>query len=156
MKKKQSDSLKTAIKLLSIKDRTEVELREKLLKKGFKEKDIKNTIEYLKQKGFIDDNKFIREASKIAEEKLLGEMGVKNYLLRKGISGELIDSLPKLDEFTIAQRLIKRKEHLLKEYSDEKRKQKIAGFLLRRGFSWDTVNRCIKSYTLNKDSFEKK
>lgn len=156
MKKKQSDSLKTAIKLLSIKDRTEVELREKLLKKGFKEQDIKNTIEYLKQKGFIDDNKFIREASKIAEEKLLGEMGVKNYLLRKGISGELIDSLPKLDEFTIAQRLIKRKEHLLKEYSDEKRKQKIAGFLLRRGFSWDTVNRCIKSYTLNKDSFEKK
>lgn len=143
MKIKQNETLKTALRFLSLRDRTEAELLEKLKRKGFDEKDIFKTIEYLKQKGFIDDFKFIQKAEKIAEERFLGKIGLKNYLIRKGIEKEKLETLPDIEEFQIAQKLIQRKKHLLKDISSDKKKSKIVRFLLRRGFSWDTVNKCI-------------
>ncbi len=141
--KKQSDALKIALKFLSLRDRTEAELREKLQRKGFEEKEIADAIEYLKQKGFIDDEKFIQRAEKIAEDRLLGEMGLRMYFMRKGIDKEKLENLPNIDEFSIAQRLIQRKQYLLKDASPDKKRAKITGFLLRRGFSWDTINKCL-------------
>lgn len=143
MKKQQNEILKLALKLLSIRDRTEAELKEKLQRKGFEEKDIVETIEYLKQRGFIDDSKFIQRADKIAEDRFLGELGVRNYFLRKGIEKEKLERLPEIDEISIAKKLLKRKKHLLTDISSDKKKAKIAGFLLRRGFSWDTVKKCL-------------
>lgn len=143
MKTKQNEALRTAIRLLSLRDRTEVELLEKLQRKGFDEKDISKAIEYLKQKGFIDDSKFIQKAEKIAEDRFLGQMGLKNYLIRKGISKDKIENLSQIDELSIAIRLLQRKKHLLKDISQEKKKARIARLLLRRGFSWDTVNQCL-------------
>ncbi|GAB6183374.1 regulatory protein RecX [Thermodesulfovibrio hydrogeniphilus] len=141
--KKQNDALKIALRLLSLRDRTEAELREKLQRKGFGEKDIKDTIEYLKQKGFVDDEKFIQRAEKIAEDRLLGEMGLRIYFIRKGIDKEKLEKLPNIDEFSIAKRLLQRKHHLFKDVTPDKKRAKITGFLLRRGFSWDTINKCL-------------
>lgn len=145
MKKQQNEAIKIALKFLSVRDRTEAELREKLQRKGFDEKDIIYTVEYLKQKGFIDDSKFIQKAEKIAEDRFLGKMGLRNYLIRKGIEKEKLESLPDIDEFHIAQKLIQRKKHLLREVPSDKKRAKIIGFLLRRGFSWDIVNKCLKT-----------
>lgn len=144
MKKQNNEALKYALRLITKKDRTEAELREKLYRKGFTEEDIEDVISYLKERGFIDDAKFIEKAEKIAEERFLGNMGLKNYFAQKGIDKELLDSLPSVDEFLIAQKLIQRKIHLIKNDSQEKKKAKIAGFLLRRGFSWDTINKFLK------------
>jgi len=144
VKKQNNEALKYALRLITKKDRTEAELREKLYRKGFTEEDIEDVISYLKERGFIDDAKFIEKAEKIAEERFLGNMGLKNYFAQKGIDKELLDSLPSVDEFLIAQKLIQRKIHLIKNDSQEKKKAKIAGFLLRRGFSWDTINKFLK------------
>ncbi|MCX7987905.1 MAG: recombination regulator RecX [Thermodesulfovibrio sp.] len=144
MKKQQNEAIKKALKLLSLKDRTEAELKEKLRKTGFDEQNIVYAIEYLKQKGFIDDSKFIQKAEKIAEDRFLGNLGLRNYLVRKGLENEKLESLPEIDELQIAQRLIQRKKHLLKDIPFDKKEAKIAGFLLRRGFSWDTINKCLK------------
>lgn len=143
MKTKHNETLTVALRLITKKDRTETELRERLQRKGFSEKDITEAIQYLKQKGFIDDSKFIQKAEEIAENRFLGVMGLKNYLMRKGIDKELIQHIPEIDEFSIAQKLIQRKKHFLKDIQPDKKKVKIAGFLLRRGFSWDTVNKCL-------------
>ncbi|ACI20553.1 MULTISPECIES: regulatory protein RecX [Thermodesulfovibrio] len=144
MKTKQNKALTVALRLITKRDRTEAELQDRLQKKGFSEKDITETIQYLKQKGFIDDSKFIEKAEKIAEDRFLGTMGLKNYLMRKGIDKNLIQHIPEIDEFSIAQKLIQRKKHFLRDIQPDKKKAKIAGFLLRRGFSWDTVNKCLK------------
>jgi regulatory protein len=144
VKTKQNEALKYALRLIAKRDRTEAELIDKLNRKGFSERDIDEAVVYLKQKGFLDDTKFIEKAEKIAQDRFLGNMGIKNYLARKGIDKELLESVPEVDEFLIAQKLIQRKFHLIKNNSPDKRKLKIAGFLLRRGFSWDTVNKCLK------------
>lgn len=146
MKKDKTEALKLALKLLSIRDRTEAEIREKLKNKGILPHIIDEVLDYLKEKGFIDDRRFIEKAEKIAEDRFLGKMGVGHYLLRKGIDKQLITSIPELDEFSIAIKLLERKKYLLKDCPEEKKKTKIAGFLLRRGFSWDTVNKCLKNF----------
>ncbi|ODA44941.1 Regulatory protein RecX [Thermodesulfovibrio sp. N1] len=132
------------MRLIAKRDRTEAELIDKLNRKGFSEREIDETVFYLKQKGFLDDTKFIEKAEKIAQDRFLGNMGIKNYLAKKGIDKELLENVPEIDEFLIAQRLIQRKLHLIKNDSTDKKKLKITGFLLRRGFSWDTVNKCLK------------
>ncbi len=144
MKKQHNEALKLAIRLLSLRDRTEAEIRHKLELKGFSLEEIENVVNCLKSKGFIDDSKFIKKIGHIAENRLLGEVGVKNYLLKRGIEREILESAPKFDEFVIAQKLLQKKERFFKDVSPDKRKAKMAGFLLRRGFSWDTVNRCLK------------
>jgi len=124
---KQNEALRTALRLITRRDRTESEMRDRLQKKGFSEKDINETIQYLKQKGFIDDSKFIKSAEKIAEDRFLGEMGLRNYLSKKGIDRELLINLPQLDEFSIAKRLLERKKHFLKDSAPDKKKSKDSG-----------------------------
>lgn len=143
MNKKGNEVLKTAFKFISLKDRTEVELKEKLQKRGYTESDINKAILYLKQKGFIDDSKFIQKAERIAEDKFLGKMGLMNYLIRKGIDKEKLESLPPFDELIIAEKLLQRKKHFLRDLSPDKKRAKITGFLLRRGFSWETIKECL-------------
>ena len=144
MKKNRNEALQYALRLIAKRDRTEAELIDKLKRKGFSETDIQETVFYLKQEGLLDDTKFIEKAEKIAQDRFLGNMGIKNYLARKGIDKELLENVPEVDEFLIAQKLIQRKIHLIKNDSSDKKKAKIAGYLLRRGFSWDTVNKCLK------------
>ncbi|WP_297212461.1 MULTISPECIES: regulatory protein RecX [Thermodesulfovibrio] len=143
VKKRENEILKTALKLLSLKDRTEAELREKLKSKGYIEREINGALEYLKQKGLLDDSKFIEKADRIAEDRFLGKMGIKHYLMKRGIEKDKLESLPPINEILIARKLIQRKRHLLRDLPGDKKKAKIAGFLLRRGFSWETVNECV-------------
>lgn len=154
MKRPQNEAFRFALKLISIKDRTESEIRNRLEKKGFSEAVIFETIEKLKEKGFIDDKKFIKKAEKIAEDRFIGETGLKYYLTKRGINKELLNELPQIDEILIAQRLLDRKEHFLKDIPEDKKKAKIVGFLLRRGFSWDTVNNFINKKDKYKRDFE--
>jgi len=139
-----NEALKVALRLITKRDRTEAELIEKLKKKQFPEEIINETVDYLKQRGFIDDSRFIHRADKIAEDRFIGKKGLQNYLMRKGIDKELLQNLPELDELSIAKKLLKRKKHLIKDAPADRKRAKIAGFLLRRGFSWDTVNKCLK------------
>ncbi|PMP72437.1 MAG: hypothetical protein C0186_01200 [Thermodesulfovibrio aggregans] len=143
MKNRNNEVLKCALRLITKKDRTEAELRDRLYRKGFSQMDIDDAVAYLKQNGFIDDSRFIQKAEKIAQDRFLGNMGLKNYFTRRGIDKELLDSIPEIDEFSLAQKLIQRKIHLIKNDPEDKKMAKIAGFLLRRGFSWDTINKFL-------------
>lgn len=139
------EAVSFALRLLSRKDRTEAELKERLIKKGFPEEEIKDALNYLKERGFIDDKRFIKDVEKIAEDRFLGKKGVEYYLLRKGLKKELLEEIKDIDEYNIAMRLLKKKSFLYEKESTEKKKAKVAGLLLRRGFSWDTIDKCLKS-----------
>lgn len=144
---KNPKALNFALKLISKRDRTEAELRDRLIKKGFSEEELEYTLNYLKERGFIDDRKFIKNADKIAEDRLLGKSGIEYYFLKKGLKKELLEEIGEIDEYSIAMRLLRKKSYLFDEEPFEKKKAKIAGLLLRRGFSWDTINKCLKSVT---------
>lgn len=157
MRRTQTDPFKFALRLISIRDITELELRSKLERKGFSEGEIEKVIEKLRERGFIDDSKFIKKAERIAEDKMIGQFGLRQYLIRRGINKELVDQIPQLDETSIAIKLIDKKSHFLKDIPEDKKRAKIAGFLMRRGFSWDTINKVInQTYSKGNETKENK
>lgn len=157
MRRTQTDPFKFALRLISMRDITELELRSKLERKGFSEDEIEKVIEKLRERGFIDDSKFIKKAERIAEDKMIGQFGLRQYLIRRGINKELVDEIPQLDETSIAIKLIDKKSHFLKDIPEDKKRAKIAGFLIRRGFSWDTINKVInQTYLKGNETKENK
>lgn len=145
MKGLKTDPYSYSLRLISIRDITESELRKRLEKRGYTESEIESTVKRLKERELLDDSRFIKRAENIAEYKLFGRAGVKHYLLRRGVSRELVEEIPDIDEKALAQKLINRKEHLLKGLPEEKRKAKIVSLLMRRGFSSDTIYWMLKT-----------
>ena len=78
--------------ILGLHDRTEKELYEKLLKKGYTPEESASAIAKLIDYGYLDDERFARH---YAEQKLhsYGKRKVEYDLLQKGVSQEITDSV---------------------------------------------------------------
>lgn len=90
-----------ALKLLDYQDRTSAELREKLLKKGFSEKSVEETVLAFEESGLVDDSRY---ASLYAQSKLSSGKGsrwIKQKLREKGISAETVENA--LDEMKASE-----------------------------------------------------
>lgn len=151
--KRISDSIEKALiysyKLLNHRDRSKKELYERLIKKGFSDKVSLEAIAHLEEKGFIDDERFAKLLMRDASiRKYLGKIGLKNYLINKGIPHSTIDNLQdnEYDEIEIAKNLIEKKMRNMKNIDKLKIKQRISGLLLRRGFSYDTVCKIMQTF----------
>lgn len=130
-----------AVKYLSFKSRTEKEVVLKLREKEFSDDIIDKVIELLKKYNYIDDysyaGSFLRDKFNL---KGFGSNRIKFELKQKGISNEIIEQVFFENEFDEAQKaaeLIERKYGIWD--FDIKEKQKIEGFLARRGFSFSTI-----------------
>ncbi len=134
-----------ALKLLSYRQRSEYELRDRLSKKGFGPEIIENLLQDLKSSGLIDDKEAAKSFFRVAKEsRLLGRRAIKEYLLKRGINPELIDEVTEgLDEMEPAIRIAEkwlRKQRMDDPVSEERFKK----FMLRRGYSMETINNLIK------------
>lgn len=127
------------LKLLSLRDRTEKELTEKFIKKGYKEQEIALVIDKLKQLDYLNDYKFALKWVRMRlEQKLLGKERIRQELKSKGISDEIISyCLEEIDQDLVATNI---KRLLDKNYpnldkSDFKQLRRAGNFIQRRGYS---------------------
>lgn len=144
-----SNALKYAFRLLGYRDRSEKEMYEKLIRKGFSEKVALETVDYLKDKGFIDDRRLAEILKKDAiERKHLGKSGTRSYLMNKGIAVDIVEDIlgNDGDYLDAAKSLVKKKLRNMKVYDEETIKRRLWGMLSRRGFSYDTIDRVLKLY----------
>ncbi len=140
------NALRHAFRLLGYRDRSEKEMYEKLTRKGFSEKVSGETVVYLRDKGFIDDRRFAEILKRDAvDRKHLGKRGARNYLINRGIAGDIVDDVLGDDDdyFDAAKRLVERKLRNMKDYDSEKIKRRLWGMLSRRGFSYDTIKKVL-------------
>ena len=137
-----------AMHLLSDMDRTENALREKL-RQGFYPQDvIEKAVDYVKSFGYLDDGRY-------AENFVRSRQGTKSRkeiqaaLLQKGVSQDQIDRAFEIcgeeggEEAAI--RSILRKKKFDPETADERDRQKIYGYLARKGFRYETVRQVIQN-----------
>ncbi len=83
-----------AIDILSRRDNSVREMKQKLKKKGIQEEDIEDTITWLQQKKLLDDRVFAqKKAESILRLKLCGPKYVENKLHEAGVSSEIIDDV---------------------------------------------------------------
>ncbi|MEN3039201.1 MAG: regulatory protein RecX [Candidatus Kryptonium sp.] len=144
-----------AYKFISYKPRTQKEVEERLKQKGFDKNIISRVIQEIKNYGFINDLEYARNfVFDRSKSKTFGKVALKQMLLAKGISADIIEQVLSereniIDEFDIALELANKKIKQLKLSKKKKRdkneqRRKIYEFLARRGFSWDVINRTMR------------
>ncbi len=135
-----------ALKIISIKDRTEKELRDKLNEKGYQENDIDVVIEFLKEYKYIDDTSFaINYAKDCVCLKKWGKTRIKTELVRKGIDKELaqeaVENACEDSGSLVLSEMKKRFKDA--DFSNPKERMRIFGYFARRGFSPNEIKGAI-------------
>ncbi len=98
--------MEVALRLLDFQDRTIEELREKLNKKGFNKKGVDEVIAYLQESDILNDRRYaeIFASGRFASGK--GRTWIRNKLMTKGISREVIDEAISTVSEDIDERLL--------------------------------------------------
>jgi regulatory protein len=136
-----------AVRYLSMKIRTEKEVRDKLISEGFDHDCADKVVDELKAIGYINNKlyaqKYIYDRSKL---KPLSRKMMKMELMSKGIQEDTIDEVLadwKVEDSAVAERLLKSKFGKY-DLNDEKILRKAYMFLAHRGFSADTIKEVIR------------
>lgn len=142
-----------AFRFLSYRPRSQREVHSYLMRKikagkikNVEEKTVNKLINKLNKKNLIDDYKFanwwIEQRQKFRPK---GKFILKKELLMKGVDKEIIDELLiSVDDVSAAQKVLKKKLKTISKEKDKKRaKQKLIGFLARRGFTWPTIKTVV-------------
>lgn len=129
-----------AFKYISYKNRTEKEVKDKLLEKDYSEEVIENILETLREYNYVNDEKYAIDMQKeLINFKMYGEYRIRQILFQKGINKEIVDCL-EYDYEKMYNNAIKLLKSKYKNISpDYKEKQKIFGFLTRKGYSYDII-----------------
>lgn len=147
--------MRYALRLLSYRDRSEKELRERFQKKGFSENDIESVISCLREKGFINDRSLALSLKKSAEDiKLLGALGTRWFLQRRGIAENVIDEVVEENESEESERaykLVEKKMRSIQLSSADEVKKKLWRFLMSKGYSFDTIRKTLKSFKIEEE-----
>lgn len=130
-------------KLIEFRDRTEKELRGKLLEKGYDENIIEDEIAFLKDYGYINDARYAqRFVSDAVNLKKWGKIRIRTELLRKGVQGEIVDNAIE-DAFCEGSdnRLFDMMQKRFKDsdFGNIKERNRIFNFYMRRGFTPDEI-----------------
>ncbi len=141
--RKRPSALNYSLKLLSYRGRSERELINRLLMKGYSDDEIKGTLRQLKDMGLIDDRKLALDFMNYAKEtKKLGSIGTRNFLLSRGIPEDIIRDFSDdiTDEEENALRLIEKRNFRVGE------KRKVYSLLQRKGYSFETIRKVLRKF----------
>jgi len=138
-------ALAKAYRLLAVRARSEKELREALKRAGFAEEIIVAAVADCKQQGFVDDANFARQfIQSRLRNRPMGRMRLTVELKQKGIDAATINSaldeaLTSDDQIALADQLAEKQRKRLANLPAPKARQRLADFLRRRGFDWETI-----------------
>ena len=133
---------------LGLRARSVDEMKKYLKKKQFSDRDIDDTVEYLKGKGYLNDYEFAKLYTR--DRMKSGKRGkdlIVRDLYRKGVGRKEIDKAVKEcgadipDEEAVFQLA-------MKKYSSVRDKDhpgmKVSNYLRQRGFNYDTIKKVLK------------
>lgn len=142
----------SALRIVEKTYKTEKEMIDKLLQKGYEGIIIEKTIVFLKEYNFLNDEKYslmyARDKSKIQ-----GKNKIKYSLMKKGIDKDTIENtLESMDnsvEEETAYNLAIKKYRILSKKENDKYKlnQKLIRFLLGKGYDYGLIKSVIKKVT---------
>jgi len=103
-----------ALKLLSYRERSRWEVRDRMKKRGYEDRLIEQVLRYLETHNFINDERFAQEWGENHIKKGYGRKRIYFELRQKGLEADLNEA-----------------------------RRKICGFLKRRGFSFEIIDKVI-------------
>ncbi len=139
-----------ALHLLEQGDRTKKDLEEKLLKNGYPPEAAEAALAYVESFHYIDDKRYALSYIQNQSGRK-GRARIQMELRRKGVPQEYIDqAFQEMEEETDTEAVIRelvQKKRRGQGPMDEKEKQKLYGFLLRRGFSTSDILSVLREFS---------
>ncbi len=135
-----------ALHLMNVMDRTEKGLRQKLRDNHYPEEVIEKAITYVKSYGYVEDERYANQF--IQNRKLKkSRRELECEMLKKGLSRDVVSCMletqyDKEDEVETVRRIAEKKGY--REGMEDVEKKKIFDFLVRKGFSYDTIRQVLQ------------
>lgn len=132
--------------LLKSMDRTEFQLRQKLRQGDYPEEVTERAIAYVKKFGYVNDRAYALRYIESRQGRDARRQ-IACDLRQKGISQDIIqeafEEAEPQDEEALIRRLAEKK-HIDPRTADRKERQRLYGFLMRKGFSADAIGRALR------------
>ncbi|HCF58002.1 MAG TPA: RecX family transcriptional regulator [Myxococcales bacterium] len=149
-KKPSCSAYDRALRLLSIRDHAEKELRRKLRRAEHEPQEIDGAIERVRRLGYLNDARFARlRAASLVTEGRFGPRGVAAKLQQAGVGEALVreavaQAMDGKDELELAAELLKKKHPDAFGSKDPKVRARAARYLVGHGFSSGVVARVLR------------
>ncbi|HUL45258.1 MAG TPA: RecX family transcriptional regulator [Bacteroidota bacterium] len=148
-----------AMRLLSYRLRTELELQTRLREDEFPPSVIEKVLTELRTSGYLDDSAFARAyLHDVRMRKPAGKRFLSVQLRRKGVPKDLTtqvleEQYSEADELesavALATKTIRRFRSSVRPLSPEQQSRRLTNALSRRGFSWPTIRSVLKKFFTN-------
>ena len=137
-----------AMHLLSDMGRTESQLRTKLKQGGYEEDAVEAAIRYVKSFGYINDMEYARSFIDSRKDRK-SKKELYAALLQKGVPAEIVEQVFEEADYgekdsRQAIEALMRKRSYNPETADVKEKQKMMGYLMRKGFSYQDIRNVLQ------------
>ena len=145
-------ALNVAVRLLTRRDHTRYEIRQKLKQRGFSSDEILAAVSECERLNYIDDERTARVYIGQLVRKGFGFRRIAIELKKKGLQGKSIEDIleqlqTEIDEREIARRVLQKKiKSFEREADQKKRRDKIYRFLDYRGFSRSLISELIREF----------
>jgi regulatory protein len=138
--------LNSAFHFLSFRPRSEIETRQRLQRRGYADGDVEKVVSKLRQLDLINDTSFAeywkenRNSFRPRSQRML-----KVELRRKGVDSEVIQEVTEdIDDKDNAYRAAITRARTLSVADYQIFRQKLGGYLQRRGFNYGAINSAVK------------
>ncbi|NLJ80667.1 MAG: regulatory protein RecX [Firmicutes bacterium] len=134
-----------ALRLLTYRDRSVQELRDRLNRR-FEPAEVESVLAHLKELGYLDDLRFARNyVDSRNRNRPRGNYLLRLELGRKGIADAVIEEVlnSQEEEYQLAFLLAQERFKSLEKVEEPKRLRRLYSLLQRRGFPWSIARRAV-------------
>ena len=133
-----------ALRYLEFRSHSETELTRKLRKAGALEEDIELAIDFCREYGFLNDEKYAKALARdLSNIKKFGKNRIKAELIHRGIAPEIVE-LALCEAEDDEDELLKLAEKKLKGNFEKKNCEKAIRFLIYRGYDLTDIKNAIE------------
>lgn len=137
-------AVQAALRLVARRARTEQELREALAA-AHDEAASGAAVARLLELGYLDDREWARAYVARRRSQVRGRALLRRELLASGVSAaDAAEALAAHEELDAARRAIAGRNHALRSVEPDRRRRRLSGFLMRRGFSRETADAVLR------------
>jgi regulatory protein len=148
-KREEREARAYALRLLTRRTYSSVELMDKLQRKGYPSVICQNTIAFLQGIGYLNDCELAQREAIRCLERCLGPKRVRLRLRQRGLPDDLMAGISEYEFREACLAAAKKRLRTLPANLDPLRmRAKLCYYLERRGFSWDDIGWVLKELSI--------
>jgi regulatory protein len=143
-----AQATEAALRLVAYRARSELELRQRLTRRGLAGAAVDGAIEKMRAWGYLNDSEFARQWVEGREShRPRSSQMIRRELTGKGIdveTAERVIEAAAIDDYGVALDLARRWLPRIEREDRQTQRRRLTGYLQRRGFNWDVVRRVLE------------